>query len=109
MKIKNLIFFFVTGLIFSGITTIIFFSAFNKEEPGRLLDQSNVQNPKAHAAASMPKGIILLLLAVGVIGALGVSRKKKDTTSAADRHASDQTVQQPEVAEEDQKRITGNL
>jgi hypothetical protein len=78
MKIKNLIFFALMSVILSGLTTIVYVSVFDKEETTRLLDQNQVKVPDAHNAASISKGTILFLLAVGVIGVLGVSRKKKD-------------------------------
>ena len=78
MKIKHLIFFALIGVIFSGLTSIGFNSVQDKDETIRLLDQNQVNLPESRTAASMSKGTILLLLAVGVIGILGVSRKKKD-------------------------------
>ena len=83
MKIKNLIFFALTSVILSGLTTIVFISAIDKKETTRLLDQDQVIVPKSYAAASISEGTILLLLTVGVIGVLGVSRKKKDIDNPA--------------------------
>jgi hypothetical protein len=77
MKVKNIIFFALICFIFSGITTIGFVSIFEKEETIRLLDQNHIKIPETYTAVSISKGTILLLLAVGVIGVLGVSRKKK--------------------------------
>jgi preprotein translocase subunit SecY len=75
MKIKNLIFFTLISVILSGLTTIVFVSVFDKEETTRLFDQNQVKVPETYSAASISEGTILLLLAVGVIGVLGVSRK----------------------------------
>ena len=83
MKIKNLIFFALMSVILSGLTTIVYVSVFDKEETTRLLDQNQVKVPDTYNAASISKGTILLLLAVGVIGVLGVSRKKKDIDNPA--------------------------
>ena len=77
MKIKRLIFFVLTGIILSGLTAFLFISVLDKKETIRLLDQNQVKVPATHSAASISKRTILLLLAVGVIGALGVSRKRK--------------------------------
>jgi hypothetical protein len=79
MKIKSLIFLALTGVILSGVTTIVFISALDKAETTRLFNQNQVNVPETYNAASISKGTILLLLAVGLIGVLGVSRKKKDT------------------------------
>jgi hypothetical protein len=91
MKIKRLIFFAFTGLILSGITTIVFISVSDKEETIRLLDQNQVKVPDTHSAASISKGAILLLLSVGVIGVLGVSRKKKDTVNLPHKSETNRT------------------
>jgi len=85
MKIKSLIFFALTSVILSGLTTIVLISVSDKEETTRLFDQNQVKVPGTHSDASISKGTILLLLAVGVIGVLGVSRKKKDFVNSAPR------------------------
>lgn len=86
MKIKNLIFFALTSAILSGLTTIVFISVSDKEETTRLFDQNQVNVPETYRAASISEGTILLLLAVGVIGVLGVSRKKKDIADPAQKN-----------------------
>jgi len=86
MKIKNLILFGLTSLILSGLTTIVLVSVFDKEETTRLFDQNQVKVPETYTAASISKGTILLLLAVGVIGVLGVSRKKKEILNPAQKN-----------------------
>ena len=83
MKIKSLILFALTSVILSGLTTIVFISVLDKEETTRLFDQNQVEVPETYTAASISKGTILLLLAVGVIGVLGVSRKKEDIDNPA--------------------------
>lgn len=60
----------LTGLL---IFTVI--SVQDQSEATRYQNQTSVS--KSYAAASIPKGTIILLLAVGVIGVLGISRKKK--------------------------------
>ena len=83
MKINNLIFLALTSVILSGLTAIVFISVWDKEETTRLFDQNQVEVPETYTAASIPKGTILLLLAAGVIGVLGVSRKKKNIVKSA--------------------------
>jgi hypothetical protein len=83
MKIKNLIFLALIGVTLSGLTTIVFISAIDREETIRLLDQNGVIVPESYIIASFSEGTILLLLTVGVIGVLGVSRKKKDIDKPA--------------------------
>ena len=78
MKIKHLIFFALVGIIFPGLTSIGFNSVLDKGKTIRLLDQNQVNLPESFTVASMTKETILLLLAVGVMGVLGVSRKKKN-------------------------------
>ena len=86
MKIKHLIFFALSGVILSGLTTIVFVSVLDKEETVRLLEQNEVEVPETHHVAAMSKGTILLLLAVGVIGVLGVSRKRKGIVNPAPKN-----------------------
>jgi hypothetical protein len=83
MKIKSLIFLALTCITLSGLTTIVVISVLDKKEITRLFDQNQVKVPNTHRAASISKGTILLLLVVGVIGVLGVNRKKKDITNSA--------------------------
>jgi hypothetical protein len=72
MKIKNFIFFVFISAILSGLIGIVFISAHNYKEISMQI------NPNSYQPASISKGTILLLLAVGVIGVLGISRKKKN-------------------------------
>ena len=92
MKIKNLIFFALISVILSGLTAIVYVSVFDKEATTRLLDQNQVKIPETHTAASIPKTTILLLLAVGVIGVLGVSRNKKDLDDPAQENEMNRTL-----------------
>jgi hypothetical protein len=86
MKIKNLIFLTLTSVILSGLATIVFISVLDKEETTRLFDQDQVEVPETYSAASISKGTILLLLTVGVIGVLGVSRKRKNIVNPAHKN-----------------------
>ena len=81
MKIKTFIFIALISVILSGLTTIMFISVFDKKENTGLIDQDQLQFSQTYTAASMSKGTILLLLAVGIVGALGVSRTRKDNGS----------------------------
>ena len=82
MKIKSLIFFASISVILSGLATIVYISVWDMQETVRLFDKNQPNIPENFAVASMSKGTIILLLAVGVIGVLGVSRKKKDTVNS---------------------------
>ena len=85
MKIKNLIFFLLIGTLLSGLVTAGFISVHDKEEVSKQINQNQFQVPEGYNAASVSKGTILLLLAVGVIGVLGISRKKKELGNPAQR------------------------
>jgi hypothetical protein len=78
MNIRNLIFFTFIASILIGLTMATFISLLDMQETVRLFDQNQAKVPENYAAASMSKGTIILLLAVGVIGFLGVSRKRKN-------------------------------
>ena len=90
MKINRFIFFLFVGVILSGVIVGVFILGGEMNAvPGRI-DQSQAPTTEGYASASISKETILLLLAVGVIGALGVSRQKKDSGSNANRNATDQ-------------------
>ena len=108
MKIKNLISFALTSVILSGLTTMVFISVLDKEETTRLFDQNQVNVPETYSAASISEGTILLLLAVGVIGALGVSRQKKSTGGDSHSNPTARAGENANVNEERQKLMTRN-
>ena len=85
MKFKILIFFASISVILSGLATIVYTSVLDKQATVRRFDQNQTKIPETHNAAAMSKGTIILLLAVGVIGVLGVSRKKKSIGNSATR------------------------
>jgi hypothetical protein len=81
-------------------------SVHDKEETSRLGSQNQSQISGSYAAGSISKGTILLLLAVGVIGALGVSRTKNNSRSPAQRNAIHRASDYENANEERQKLIT---
>jgi hypothetical protein len=86
MKIKNLIFILLIGTLLSGLVTAGFISVHDKEEVSEQINQNQFQIPENYNAASVSKEAILLLLAVGVIGILGISRKKRELGGPAQRN-----------------------
>jgi hypothetical protein len=56
---------------------LFFLASPDKSETFQLKNQNQIFVIESDAARSISKGTILLLLAVGVIGVLGVARKKK--------------------------------
>jgi hypothetical protein len=55
----------------------------NENQVSEQINQNQFQIPESYNADSVSKGTILLLLAVGVIGVLGISRKKRGLGSPA--------------------------
>ena len=86
MKIRNFTFILMLGVIFSGLMVAGYVSFHDKEETARLKIQNQAQTSESYAAASISKGTVLLLLAVGVIGVLGVSRKRKGSVGNAQKN-----------------------
>ncbi len=86
MKIKNLIFFLLISILLPGLFIEGFISVHDKEEIYMPINQSPLQVPESYNAASVSKGAVLLLLAVGVIGVLGISRKRKELGIPAQRN-----------------------
>ena len=81
MKIKNFKFILLVSVILSGLMFAGYFFVHGKEGSFGLRIQNQVQASESYRAASISKETILVLLAVGIIGALGVSRKKRDSIS----------------------------
>jgi hypothetical protein len=79
----------LTGVILSGLTIIVLTSVSDKRETTHLFDHNQVKLYDTHSAASTSKGTVFLLLVVGVIGVLGVSRKKKGIADSALKKESD--------------------
>jgi hypothetical protein len=86
MKITNLTFILLLGVILSGLTVAGYVSVHDEKETSRLGTQNQAQATENYTAASISKGTILFLLAVGIIGVLGVSRKKSDIVSSAQKN-----------------------
>ena len=61
----------LSGLVIAGLTPVQ-----DKEEFSMLIYQSLLQVPESYDDASLSIETVLLLLAVGVIGVLGISRKR---------------------------------
>ena len=102
MKIKNLIFFLFIGILLSGLAIAVFITVHDKEEISKQINQKLFQVPESHNAASVSKGTILLLLAVGLIGVLGISRKKKEIGNPAQRNEADREPDHQNLNEDKQ-------
>jgi hypothetical protein len=83
MKIKHLAFIALISLIICGIGLLRFFKVHNNSVVLRQSHQHRIPEPNSDWSVSIPKNMILILLAVGVIGALSVRRRKKSKGSAA--------------------------
>jgi hypothetical protein len=88
MKINRLINFLFVGVILSGLVAGAFILGGERRAVPERMDQNLPQtnDNDSYVAASISEGTILLLLAVGVIGVLGISRKKKDLDSTTQRN-----------------------
>ena len=105
MKVDYLIIFFSIGIILMGLGAG---GATAADEPKVISSQREYNRERtadSYNDASISKGTILVLLAVGVIGALGVSRKKNGNGSYLDRDSDDQAEQAQGAKENHQKLI----
>ena len=102
MKIKNLIFFLLISILLSGLVIAGFISVHDKEEISMPINQSPLQVPESYNAASVSEGTAMLLLAVGVIGVLGISRKKKEIGNLAKRNETDREPDHQNLNEDKQ-------
>jgi hypothetical protein len=77
MKNKRFPSFAAIVLVIAGL--LIFFLHSPSIQSGRNphKNRDQISTPESYQAASISKGTIFLLLAVGIVGVLGVSRKKK--------------------------------
>jgi hypothetical protein len=91
MKIKNLAFIALISMIICGIGVLRFLEVHNKSVILRHSHQYQIPEPNRDRSVSISKSSTLLLLAVGIIGALSVSRKKKNKRSPA-QHNKPQTI-----------------
>jgi hypothetical protein len=89
MKFKNLIWFAFIGLFISGLLFFMLFHGDGQPSSSRLSRQAPIFVSDTYLVASLSKGTILLLLAVGVTGALGISRTKKGIRNPFQRNAAD--------------------
>ena len=91
MKIKKLTYVLLLSVILSGLMAAGYVSTYDKKESPRLGNQNHAAASESYAAASISKGTILFLLAVGVIGFLGVSRKKKSSVGNVQKNETNRT------------------
>ncbi len=89
MKIKNLAYAAVICTLIIGIVILGFHEMHAMSEAPRHGSQNQLAPPDRHPFISISKGTILVLLAVGVIGALSIRRKKKAPKSPAQHTASE--------------------
>ena len=86
MKINLLITFLFVGVIVSGLMTSAFILGGDRRAISKQIDQNQVQPNDSYVAASISEGTILLLLVVGIIGVLGINRKKKNLDITTQRN-----------------------
>lgn len=88
MKTTSQKLFIIIGIILSGFIVVAYITINNSKEMAQQIEENEVPFSKAYNAGSVSEGTILVLLAIGVIGALVISRKKKDISSIAQRNKS---------------------
>jgi hypothetical protein len=104
MKINRFIFSLFVGVILLGVIAGVFLSGGEIRTVSGRIDQNPGPAAEGYASASISKGTILLLLAVGVIGAMRVSRQKKDSGSDSNRIPTDRAGQHVNVNEDRENR-----
>ena len=67
-----------------------------------MFKQEPINVPRTYTAASISKGTLLLLLAVGIIGALGVSRKRKVARRIVQNNEDDKSAENTDSADHNQ-------
>lgn len=97
MKIKNLAFIALISMIISGIAVHGILEIRNKTVIPHRRHQHQIPEPDSDRSALISKSTALLLLAVGVIGALSVRRRKKSKRSPAQKN-------EPQTISDDRNR-----
>jgi len=92
MKFNNYIFFLSISTIIAGLIVLSYFFMDNGLAILGLIDDDQVSATENYEAASINKGSILLLLLVGIIGFLGVSRRKKNTHQLVEKNRVDKVA-----------------
>jgi hypothetical protein len=103
MKITNFKLITLIGVLLTGLLILLLFHGDDRDPSSRLSHHDQIRVPDRYVAASLSEGTILLLLAAGVIGALGISRLKKGLRSPAQRSATDSASGDENVNEDRQK------
>ena len=88
MKIKNLSFIALISMTICGIGILKFLDIRNTSGIPSPSDQHQVPEPNSDRSVSPSKSMTLLLLAVGLIGALSVRRKNKNKRGPAQHNRS---------------------
>ena len=94
------------GIFLLGLTAGEFFPVDGHEAPSGQFDRNRDRTPESNEVAPISKGTVLMLLAVGIIGALGVSRKKNGNGNHLNRSAADRGLQS-HGADEDHRKLVG--
>ena len=108
MKITNFKLITLISVLLTGLLILLLIHGDDRYPSSRLSHQDQIWVPDRYVAASISEGTILLLLLVGVIGALGISRIKKGIGSPAQRNPTNSASGDEKVNENRQKLITKN-
>ena len=84
MKNKRIVIITSISLVITGLLIFVFIFEHKNSTSSQMNAASPLAIPDSYRAASISKGTIFILLAVGVIGVLGVSRKKKNADDGVD-------------------------
>jgi len=83
MKIKKPVFIALIGTIICGMGIFGFLEMRNRAVNARHSFEHQISGPDSNRSASISKSTVLLLLAVGISGALSVRRKKRNNRRSA--------------------------
>ena len=103
MKVKILSISAIISVAVTGLMVLFFLASPDNSETSHLNNPNQISVIESDAARSISKGTILLLLSVGVIGVLGVARKKKYRGDNAQSYAAPQVSGHHDVDKDNQK------
>jgi len=108
MKFKLFIFFALISVVLAGLLILTVISVHDQSVATRYKNQNQISVSKGYAAASISKGTFFLLLAVSVIGVLGISRKRKSSVDLSQHDRIENKTENQNLKEDNQKTITPN-
>ena len=91
MQIKPLSLCVIVSIVTIGVIIYLNLSSPDESKIFQFNNQNKISAQEKNSGTFISKGTLLLLLAVGIVGALGISRKKKGNENHAKKNDANRT------------------